>query len=1009
MRFGKIFVLLLVAVMVINLCPAAIAANNPVEAEFYINPVTGNDKNSGKQNAPFKTVERAVKAVSAISKTMKGNIYVYFADGRHELSAPVKFEKASGGHNGFKVIYTAQDGAKPVISGGKQVTGWELYDEEKNIYKASTGGAYSRNFVVDGALATRARSEKGLDGVRLDYGKTGLTCTNMELLDWKNKDEIEIVAIDKFMNKRNMVKKIRRSGEGRVQLVLSDSWDWANGTNKWVAPTYLENAYELLDAEGEFYIDSKKGEVYYKPLEGQNINEVTAVIPVLEELFVVGGYDYYRRTENIEFSGLEFTDTTWMYSTKNGGFYPAQDGYVNVISTEHVSSWLLVNPAAITVSKSCGIDIIGCDFKALGASAIRVLEGSEKVDIIGNHIRDLAAGAMFIGNVRRTEENPKDKRRVVKDINVKNNYIHHVAKVYTASAAFSAGYPYNLSVMHNEIHDVPYSGAHIGWGWGVQTEKTLKNFNFEYNYIHDFQKGEGMGDGGGIYTLGYTTATAQEPNQISRNYFRDNYTSHPTAGGMIYLDNTSSNYIIEGNVLDNRGAAWYTSPNAFANSSYTTINNLWKDNFSTIPVKGYTNKLETNIIFENNQYFPDANWPEQAREVIRKSGLEPEWQHLSPRSKEFARVFTDEFVNLTVGDKYRLTPSLTTEFCEEIDTTKPFTITYKSENEEVATVGQDGTITALKNGQAKIITEVTVDSITKSVPTTVSIGKGLGSVKFNDNIQSKIVIGESKELPTISGISYAGNEVEGEIKNPTWKSSDENVLSIDLEKHTMTAKNYGEAVITYSAEYEGVTKTAEHKITVIDYADQAGLNYPTVSVEDLVKEPDDWYVALGNIIKIPNGFAFEDVTTGQYSSKKFENEIFDFYMSLDKWAIWPSITLRNQEYGAGFSETNSFYIISFARGDGIELQRFNGNARTSIFCNLLPITRIGPTTPTVLAAKQKYHIQVGTITEENGVRIILNVDGKNIINYLDETEGRIDEPGYFGVMINSTTMRMTTK
>ena len=102
------------------------------------------------------------------------------------------------------------------------------------------------------------------------------------------------------------------------------------------------------------------------------------------------------------------------------------------------------------------------------------------------------------------------------------------------------------------------------------------------------------------------------------------------------------------------------------------------------------------------------------------------------------------------------------------------------------------------------------------------------------------------------------------------------------------------------------------------------------------------------------------------------------------------------------------YLICFAK-TGIELQRFNGNDRTSIFCDLLPPSRIGPTHPMILEAGRKYHIQVGTFNEEGGVRIILNIDGVNVMNYLDETEGRIENAGYFGFIVNNTTMNITTK
>lgn len=997
-----------VLLAVIPANPQKVSASE-IYAEYYIDPINGKDSNKGTQDAPFATIDKAVSVVKSQTGRMTGDIYVYFADGRYELDKPVKFEQKSGGKDNYTVYYQAMEGANPIISGGKEITGWELFDEEKNIYRAKKGGVYSRHLVVDGALATRARSEGGLTSVRLDYGDVGLTCKNTEMRKWKNKDEIELIFIHDFMHRRILVDKIRAVDNETIQLVLEEKfWNSPSGTNKWVAPTYIENAYELLDDEGEFYNDPSSDYIYYKPTAKQDMENIHTVIPVLEEHFIVGGYNYSERTKNIVFRGLTFTDLTWMLPTTDRGYYSTQDGYVHrAMGSSTVNDHILINPASVTVQKSENIKVLDCTFKASGASAVRILEGSEKIDVEGNHIHDLGGGAIYVGNVRNTEINPKDTRKIVKDVNIKNNYIHHVAKENTAAAGISVGYPYNTSITHNEIHDVPYSGMHVGWGWGTIQEKTLKNFVFEYNYVHNFMKGREMLDGGGIYTLGYTSATVDNPNKITKNYFKDCYSASVQAGGMIYLDNTSSHWLIEGNVIDNILGSKKWDGEAFAQTTYTPLNNFWVRNYSTIPVSKYTNDTARNIVFEENQYHPTANWPQEARDVVNKSGLEKEYRYLSPRKSDYARVFTTEFINLNEGESYQLTPVATTEFCDEISM-KNAKISYSAEKSEFVTVSPEGVIKALKNGQTKIITTVTIGNITHKAYTTVSIGAGLDVIQNASGTPNKLVKGETKQLPELAGISYGGNNIEGNLENISYSTSDPNILSLDIKNNTMTALNYGEAVLTYSGEYEGVTKTGSMKINVIDYADQSGLDCETVTIENLLADKDDWFVKTGNILDIPNGYAFEETSVAQYTKEKYQDQVFDFYMSLSKQATWPSITLRNQVLADGFSDFNSFYIFCFAK-TGIELQRFNGQERTSIFCDLLPNSRIGKTHPFIFEAGKKYHVQIGTFNEENGVRIILNIDGENVINYLDETEGRISEPGYLGLMINSTTMSLTTK
>ena len=49
-------------------------------------------------------------------------------------------------------------------------------------------------------------------------------------------------------------------------------------------PAYVENAYELLDEPGEWYLDRKAGRLYYWPLAGEKPDAVEAVVAALPQL-----------------------------------------------------------------------------------------------------------------------------------------------------------------------------------------------------------------------------------------------------------------------------------------------------------------------------------------------------------------------------------------------------------------------------------------------------------------------------------------------------------------------------------------------------------------------------------------------------------------------------------------------------------------------------------------------------------------------------------------------------
>ena len=61
------------------------------------------------------------------------DVTVILADGTYRLEDPLRFGPADGGRNGHKVLWTAAEGAEPVLSGGLPVTGWKSYDAKRGI------------------------------------------------------------------------------------------------------------------------------------------------------------------------------------------------------------------------------------------------------------------------------------------------------------------------------------------------------------------------------------------------------------------------------------------------------------------------------------------------------------------------------------------------------------------------------------------------------------------------------------------------------------------------------------------------------------------------------------------------------------------------------------------------------------------------------------------------------------------------------------------------------------
>lgn len=132
-------------------------------------------------------------------------------------------------------------------------------------------------------------------------------------------------------------------------------------------------------------------------------------------------------------------------------------------------------------------------------------------------------------------------------------------------------------------------------------------------------------------------------------------------------------------------------------------------------------------------------------------------------------------------------------------------VTWSSDHEAVATVDQNGTVTARNGGQA-IITVTTADgskTATCTVNVRVHIGVPVQSVGLNKT-ELALEVGKTGTLEAIVEPSDATN------KNVTWSSSNSEVATVD--NGVVTAVSAGTAIITVTTE-DGA-KTATCKVTV---------------------------------------------------------------------------------------------------------------------------------------------------------------------------------------------------
>jgi hypothetical protein len=592
---------------------------------------------------------------------MSGNIVVQLAGGTYALSSPLTFTAADSGTNGYTVSWQAAAGARPVISGGRSVTGWSVADSSQNIWRADVGtGLDPRQLYVNGRIATRARTQVNRSDFRFTSSGMTFSSSGLSYLNGlRNQGRIELESVNSFTDRYVPVASISNNTITMEQPAWNNNtWGYDTLSQPFRAgPLYLANAREFLDSAGEWYLDSGAGALYYKPQSGENMSTADVRLPLLESLLRIGG-SYGSPAHNLSFSGLQFSHTSWLLPNSSQGYADQQTGAYMYGSWNRNSDWISScqsgcrafeaarpfwrqMPAAVQISAANSISLADNLFTNLGQVAVGVGNdanghasgvglGASDIDITRNVFNQLSAGAIVAGGVQADAHHPSDSRMVNREITVSNNLVHDAAIDYRSHAGILVTYTADSVVSHNELYNLPYSGINIGYGWGANdaggsqdyvdrglydyqprysTATIAKNYRVEDNYVHDVVKS--MTDAGGFYAL-----SALPGSTVNRNYIKN------TGGWLgLYFDEGARYLSASNNVFENVGTWAYTQEWSNNNTGNLSIIDNWTTS-STTNIKNGTrgNVNSGNVVVSN------GNWPSGARTVMASAGIQTRTQ-----------------------------------------------------------------------------------------------------------------------------------------------------------------------------------------------------------------------------------------------------------------------------------------------------------------------------------------------------------------------------------------------
>jgi hypothetical protein len=644
------------------------AQRRAVDAVVIAVSPTGSDLGPGTMEKPFQSLERAQQAVRTVNS--EHDVTVQLADGIYRLARPLLFTALDGGRNGHHVVWAAATGASPVISGATPVTGFTLFDKERQIYVADIPqGVDSRQLWVDDKLASRALIEIPRSDVEFTTDGISLKSATYDYLaKLPDQSRLEIESTGFFTDRFSPVDKVA----GRTLVMKQPAWN----NNIWgydcisspyhpeLSHLFLINSLALLSQPGQWYIDPAKGKLYLRPPAGSDINHVDVELPRLTVLMAIGNsLDAF--IQDLTFRNLRFSHTTWLgpateegYASQQSGSYltgralaypanPLVDCRFGCPAFETMRNEWSQMPASIQIAAAQRITFTNDVFAHLGQYALGIGNdadanltgtglGTGDVTVTRSVFTDLAGGAILAGGVRRDAHHPKDARQVNRQLIVSDNRIRSVSKEYRDNSAILSTYVEGAVILHNDISDVPYDAIDIGYGWGINdaggnpnyrvrmhgydakqnlvydTPTTHRDVVVANNRVHGAKRY--FHDGGAIYNLSASPGTL-----ITENYIFDN---SKMIG--LYLDEGSRYIMVRKNVVQDPDGEWLNINTVHAAyplriSPDNTASDNWHDSSK---VGGLWTNYQNDLILDDH-LITDGKWPAEAEAIMQNAGIEP--------------------------------------------------------------------------------------------------------------------------------------------------------------------------------------------------------------------------------------------------------------------------------------------------------------------------------------------------------------------------------------------------
>jgi hypothetical protein len=559
--------------------------NNDKSICFYV-AANGSDQWSGKlpqidntaQDGPFATLKRAIEETRIHKDKMHKKIII--REGNYYDAAVELTTEDSG------LTIEAMPGEKPVLYGGRKISGWKKEKDSEFWYaelpEAAKGYWDFRMLSVDGRFCSRARlPENGrfehLTEFKVDWLSTTdggwarkptmdelttMTYNTKDLGPWLDIKNAELTIFHKW--DESMAGIASHDVETNT-FRLSNSCGHPPGAFGYRGYV-VWNVREGLKAPGQWYLDRTFGRVVYWPMSGEDMEKAEVVAPTGYSIL-----NFSEKVSNVVIKGLTFSVANTSLIAANFAAIRMPGAVQSLHGLENcLFSGLTIKNTAGHGIKLEGINklvrIEGCEVTNTGAGGI----------FFYNNLRELSEDNILVVAPCPSAGVPSGEP----DCIVSNNLVHNTGLVSPSAIAIATNY---CNVLHNEVMNTTYSGISGGGG----------SIRIEHNIISKAM--QVLNDGAAIYV------TFCKDGTICGNIIRDiqQGDESDSTKNAIYLDEQAAGWMVEGNLVVN---CTHPTMNHMAQGNTLKNNTFVSDSYlrlNFIRCKDY--KVEQNILYSKGK------------------------------------------------------------------------------------------------------------------------------------------------------------------------------------------------------------------------------------------------------------------------------------------------------------------------------------------------------------------------------------------------------------------------